>query len=60
MPELGGTLSPTSLISSAWMALNQSGRTRRRVSCSQPDDSSFARVEENKWEAEDGVVPIMF
>jgi hypothetical protein len=55
--EMGGTLSPTSLIISAVLMFERLGQTRRKGSKSKPDNSSCARREEEKWDAEDSVPP---
>ena len=53
----GETLSSTSLIFSAWLALGPVKRTRRKASCSQLLDYSFARLKEEKWDVKDNIPP---
>jgi len=54
---MGGTLSPTSLIFSAALAVERLGRTRRKRGESRHGCSSFARREETIRDAEDSVPP---
>jgi len=46
-----------SLIISAVLMLERLWRTRRKGTESKPDDSSFARREEEKWDAEYSIPP---
>ena len=55
---MGGTLSPTSLIFSAALAVERLGRTRRKRGESRHGCSSFARREETIRDAEDNVPPV--
>jgi hypothetical protein len=53
---MGGTLSSTSLIISAALAVERLGRTRRKRGESRHGCSSFARREETIRDAEDSVL----